>query len=133
MKNILAVSTMIIGIFAAQASVAAESYMSSPAFVKQASGSGFSTLDTASIMKPVLDMVAAMPAADARPTAGNLADTLQIGQFNVANIDQTGFGNVGLIQQVGSMNTASITQVGTGHQAFISQRGSNNVAIIRQR
>jgi len=133
MKNIFAISAMIIGTFFAHGSFAAESYLNSPAFVKQASGSGFSTLDTASIMKPVLDMVASMPSVDARPAAGNLADTLQIGQFNVANIDQTGFGNVGLIQQVGSMNTASITQVGTGHQAFISQRGSNNVAIIRQR
>lgn len=133
MKNILAVSAMFVGVLVAGNSFASESYLSSPAFVKQASGSGYSTLDTAAIMKPVLDMVASMPSVDARPTAGNLADTLQIGQFNVANIDQTGTANVGLIQQIGYLNTASITQVGTGHQAFISQRGNNNVAIIRQR
>ncbi len=133
MKNIVAISAMLIGSLFAQESFAADTYMSSPAFVKQASSAGVSMLDTASIMKPVLDLVSAMPTADMRPTAGNLADTLQIGQLNVASIDQTGSGNAGLIQQAGSMNTASITQVGNNHQAFISQRGNNNVAIIRQR
>lgn len=113
-------------------SFAADSYSTSPAFVRQATGTGYSSLDTSAIMKPAFSMISAVPAFTA-PTAGNLANTLQIGDFNVANIEQHGVGNVGLIQQVGYANTASISQEGSGHQAFISQQGRNNVAIIHQR
>ena len=111
---------------------AAETDFSSPAFVRQATGTGYSSLNTSAIMKPAFSMISAIPTFTA-PTAGNLANTLQIGDFNVANIEQSGIGNVGLIQQTGYMNTASISQQGSNHQAFISQQGNNNVAIIRQR
>jgi hypothetical protein len=121
------------GVFSAVSGFSAEARSSSPAYVQQATGFGSSTLDTASIMKPALDMLGMMSASNARPSAGNLADTLQIGQLNAVSIDQAGLGNVGIVQQVGYANTASISQAGSGHQAFISQRGSNNVAIIRQR
>jgi hypothetical protein len=134
MKKTVAVSAFLSAVLSSGASFAADSYLSSPAFVQQISGSSFSSMSTASIMKPVMDMAAqGMPAFEARPSAGNLADTLQIGDANIASIDQTGVGNIGAIQQVGYMNTASITQVGNNHQAFISQQGRNNVAIIHQR
>ncbi len=106
------------------------------AFVQQATGSGMSSglMDTASIFKPSLEVIAAAkPAIGAADLSGNLSLIYQSGDFNTASIEQTGTRNVGLIQQIGYMNSASINQSGIGHQALISQQGRNNVAIIRQR
>lgn len=128
---------LVLGITAAVLSAsaaAAGNEFASPAFVQQASGTaGFSSLDTAAIMKPVMDVIAATPSVDTSSLAGNLALTYQLGDFNSASIQQSGTRNVGLIHQVGYMNAASITQTGTGHQAFIMQQGRNNTAIINQR
>ena len=132
MKKISASIVVFAACLMSSSSFAAESYLASPAFVRQATGAGFSSLDTSAIMKPAFSMMAAVPSFTA-PTSGNLANTLQIGDFNVANIEQGGVGNVGLIQQIGYSNTASISQEGGAHQAFISQQGRNNVAIIHQR
>lgn len=133
MKKISAVVSFVGAVLFANATFATDSYLSSPAFVQQISGSSSSSMSTAAIMKPVLDMAASLSSFDARPSAGNLADTLQIGEANVANIDQMGSGNIAMIRQDGYMNTASISQAGKGQQAFIVQQGRHNVAMIRQR
>ena len=111
----------------------AGSDFSSPAFVRQATGSGFSNLDTTAIMKPVMDVISAVPRVDTSGLANNLALISQNGDFNTANIEQSGSRNVGLIQQIGYMNAASITQTGIGHQAFVFQQGRNTTAVIHQR
>lgn len=105
----------------------------SPAFVQQATGSGFSSMDTTSIMKPVMDIISAVPRADTSGLANNLAFITQTGDFNTAGIEQVGSRNVGLIQQIGYANSASITQSGNAHQAFVFQQGRNNMAVISQR
>jgi hypothetical protein len=130
--NKILVSAFVLACALSTQAFAADSYLSSPAFVRQATGSGFSSLNTSAIVKSSFSMMSSIPSFTA-PTSGNLANTLQIGDFNVANIEQSGVGNVGLIEQVGYSNTASITQDGGSHQAFISQQGHNNVAIIHQR
>jgi minor curlin subunit len=123
-----------IGALILSAAVAhADTTFSSPAFVKQATGSGFSRMDTTSIMKPMMDIISAVPRVDTSGLANNLAFITQTGDFNTANIEQVGSRNVGLIQQIGYANSASITQTGNGHQAFVFQQGRNNMAIISQR
>jgi minor curlin subunit len=123
-----------IGVFIlSSASAQAGTTFSSPAFVQQATGSGFSRMDTTSIMKPVIDIISAVPRVDTSGLANNLAFITQTGDFNTANIEQIGSRNVGLIQQIGYANSASITQTGNGHQGFVFQQGRNNMAVISQR
>lgn len=132
MKNIIFfVSVAVSTIIPNYASAASET-PSSAAYIQQVSGTSFSSLDTAAIMKPVFEMASLMQTVS-RPQSGNLANSLQVGDYNVANIEQVGVGNVGFIYQAGQLNTASISQTGMSNQAFVSQRGNNNVAIIRQR
>ncbi|MBO9172250.1 MULTISPECIES: hypothetical protein [unclassified Rhizobium] len=132
MKLLLAGVTIVVTGLLANASHAADGYMSSPAFIQQVSGTGFSSLSTSAIMKPLMDMSASMPSVANSPTSGNLANTLQVGEYNMASIEQSGSGNIGFIQQSGTYNTATITQSSIGNQAFVSQQGRNNVAIIHQ-
>lgn len=105
----------------------------SPAFVQQASGSGYASMDTSSIMKPVMDLVSHASSVNASGLANNLVFVDQSGAFNTATIEQTGTRNVGFIQQIGYNNAASVTQSGVGHQALVFQQGRNNTAFIRQR
>ncbi|CAN7688828.1 hypothetical protein LJR098_002314 [Rhizobium sp. LjRoot98] len=128
-KTILYISAFIFSAASAQAGTA----FSSPAFVKQATGSGFSRMDTTSIMKPLMNIISAVPRVDTSGLANNLAFITQSGDFNTANIDQLGSRNVGLIQQIGYANSASIAQTGNSHQAFIFQQGRSNMAVISQR
>ncbi|MEI2297362.1 hypothetical protein [Ensifer sp. MJa1] len=134
MKNIAVISAVLFGSLASASAAMAGTEFSSPAFVQQATGdAGFASLDTAAIMKPVMDLVVATPRVNTSTLAGNLSFVYQSGDFNTASIQQSGSRNVGLIQQIGFMNSATISQTGVGHQAFISQQGRNNVAIISQR
>ncbi|WP_082520349.1 hypothetical protein [Rhizobium sp. Root482] len=105
----------------------------SPAFVQQASGSGYARMDMSSIMKPVMDLVSNASSVNASGLANNLVFVNQTGDFNTATIEQTGARNVGFIQQIGYNNAASVTQSGVGHQALVFQQGRNNTAFIRQR
>lgn len=134
MNNAKVISAVLLAsLLSAPVAVAGPEF-ASPAFVQQATGgAGFSALDTAAIMKPVMDLIVATPTVDTASLAGNLSFVYQSGDFNTASIQQSGVRNVGLIQQAGFMNSASISQTGVGHQAFISQQGRNNVAIISQR
>ncbi len=133
MKKTTALTSFFAAVLLANTSFAADTYLSSPAFIQQISGSASASMSTAAIMKPMTDMMASFPTLSSTPSAGNLANTLQIGDANFANIDQLGSGNVAMIQQNGYMNTASITQRGGNNQAFIAQQGNHNVAMIRQR
>lgn len=132
MKNILAAFAFISTGLLSHVSFAADGYLSSPAFIQQVSGTSFSSLSTSAIMKPIMDLSASMPSVANAPSSGNLANTLQVGEYNIASIEQSGSGNIGFIQQSGTYNTATITQSGIGNQAFVSQQGRNNVAIIHQ-
>ncbi|MCJ8152012.1 MULTISPECIES: hypothetical protein [Shinella] len=135
MNNVAAISIFLFGSLASVSTASAGAELSSPAFVQQANagGAGFASIDTAAIMKPVMDLVVSSAPVNTTSTTGNLSFVYQSGDFNTASIEQSGSRNVGLIQQIGYMNAASITQSGMGHQAFIAQEGRNNVAIIRQR
>lgn len=101
------------------------------AYINQIDGTSFSRMDTAAIMKPLIEVARQLPTLDPGPS--NLGLVWQEGDFNSATIDQQGSGNVGLIRQIGYNNNAVIQQVGNGHQAMIFQQGRNNTAIISQR
>ena len=133
MNNKKAFVLSVLGVILSSNLAHAGSDFYSPAFVRQATGSGFSSLDTTAIMKPVMDLISVVPRVDTSGLANNLALISQSGDFNTANVEQTGSRNVGLIQQIGYMNAASITQTGVGHQAFVFQNGRNNTAVIHQR
>lgn len=105
--------------------------MNSLAYVDQVGTSGFSRLDTAAIVQPLMRVARDLPRIDSG--SSSLALVWQEGDFNTSSIEQFGGGNVGLIRQIGYHNSAAIQQTGVGHQAMIFQQGRNNTAIIRQR
>lgn len=129
MKRILASAAFLITCAISSGAMSGE--FNSLAYVNQVDAVGFSRLDTASIVAPMVQMARDLPVSNSR--SSNLGLVWQEGDFNRSSIDQQGTGNVGLIRQIGYANMATIQQSGRGHQAMIFQQGRNNTAIISQR
>ncbi|PSJ60809.1 hypothetical protein [Pseudaminobacter soli (ex Li et al. 2025)] len=129
MKHILTSFAFVLSF--SSASIASPLDLSSSVYINQLDGAGFSKMDTAAIVAPLMQIAQQLPQLNPGPS--NLALVWQEGEFNNASVDQQGSSNVGLIRQIGYNNNAAIHQVGNGHQAMIFQQGRNNTAIISQR
>lgn len=128
MKRVIAISILAACLLGGNAAAAD---MSSLAYVNQVSTAAYSRLDTAAIVRPLIQVARDLPRVDSGNSS--LALVWQKGDFNTSTIEQSGGRNVGLIRQIGYHNSAAIQQTGVGHQAMIFQQGRNNTAIIRQR
>lgn len=129
MKHFLALATA--AAFALPA-VAQASDLASLAYVNQIESAAVVQMDTASLMKPVVQLVTEIQTARGSG-AGNLSGVFQEGEFNTASIQQSGLSNIALVRQIGSGNVAMIDQRGRGQQAAVFQQGRGNTAIISQR